>query len=65
MVDRVEFRGMTFICNGSLSGYWWGGPYKGFPEGYGIFDLHGDGTFDYRYQTFGWDAAVHRTEGNP
>jgi predicted MPP superfamily phosphohydrolase len=61
LVDRVEFLGVTFVCNGSVCGRWWGGPYAQFPEGFGVFDLRPDGSFDYRYETFGWDAAKHKT----
>ncbi|MGB7158843.1 MAG: metallophosphoesterase, partial [Tepidisphaeraceae bacterium] len=56
LVDRVEYRGMTFICDGSISGNWWKGPRLQFPEGYGVFDLHPDGRFDHRYVTYGWKA---------
>jgi 3',5'-cyclic-AMP phosphodiesterase len=56
MLDKVEFRGVNFICDGSISGDWWKGPFRGFPEGYGIFDLNPDGTFAYEYKAFGWKA---------
>jgi Icc protein len=62
MVDRVEFLGITFICNGSVCGRWWGGPYAQFPEGFGVIDLFADGTFNYEYRTFGWDASQHQTK---
>jgi 3',5'-cyclic AMP phosphodiesterase CpdA len=58
MLDRIEFRGITFICDGSVSGDWWRGPFRGFPEGYGIFDLLPDGTFHYEYQPYGWNAKA-------
>jgi hypothetical protein len=61
MVDRVDFLGISFVCNGSVCGRWWGGPYAQFPEGFGVFDLRPDGTFDYAYETFGWDAAKNKT----
>ncbi|MEN8254747.1 MAG: metallophosphoesterase [Verrucomicrobiota bacterium] len=56
MVDRVEYKGTTYICDGSISGNWWKGSNRGFSEGYGVFDLHADGTFAHEYTTFGWDA---------
>jgi 3',5'-cyclic AMP phosphodiesterase CpdA len=49
MLERIEFRGMTFICDGSISGNWWKGPFRGFPQGYGVVDLREDGTFEHRY----------------
>ena len=56
MIDRVEYRGHTFICDGAVSGNWWKGTRLSFPEGYGLFDLYPDGGFDHRYVTYGWDA---------
>jgi hypothetical protein len=57
MVDRVDYRGHTFICDGAVSGNWWKGPRLSFPEGYGLFDLYPDGRFEHRYVTYGWDAT--------
>ena len=56
MIDRVEFRGITFICDGAVSGNWWKGSHLEFPEGYGVIDLYPDGTFDHQYVTYGWVA---------
>lgn len=56
LVDRVEYRGLTFICDGAVCGNWWKGPLQEFAEGYGIFDLYADGSFRHEYLTFGWDA---------
>ena len=33
LVDRVEYRGMPFVCDGAVSGNWWKGPRDGHPEG--------------------------------
>lgn len=55
-VDRVEYLGITFCCNGAVCGDWWHGPYLEFPEGYALVDLYADGTFDNRYVTYGWKA---------
>lgn len=54
LLDHVEFMGMHFICDGAVSGAWWGGPFQEVPEGYGVFDLYPDGTFEHQYVTFGW-----------
>jgi 3',5'-cyclic-AMP phosphodiesterase len=56
LVDRVEYRGMTFICDGAVSGNWWKGPRQQFPEGYGVLDLHADGRFEHQYVAYGWKA---------
>lgn len=53
---RTEFDGITHICSGAVSGEKWQGWRGQTPEGYGIVDLHPDGRFDYRYQTYGWQA---------
>jgi 3',5'-cyclic-AMP phosphodiesterase len=57
-VDRVEYCGVTYICDGAVSGRWWKGRHAECDEGYGLFDLHPDGTFSHQYQTFGWKAAT-------
>ena len=49
LLDRVEYNGMTFICDGSVSGNWWHGAYHETPPGIGVFDLHDDGTFEHDY----------------
>jgi len=56
LLDRVEYLGMTFICDGAVSGNWWGGPFQEVAEGYGVFDLFDDGTFVHQYVTYGWEA---------
>lgn len=54
-VDRVEYRGVTFICGGAVCGAWWRErAYRGFPAGYGLIDLHPNGTFDYRFEDYRW-----------
>jgi 3',5'-cyclic AMP phosphodiesterase CpdA len=57
-VDDVDYLGIKFCCNGAVSGNWWKGPHLEFPEGYGIVDLHADGTVENRYVTFGWNAKA-------
>lgn len=54
LLDRVDYLGMTFICDGAVSGAWWGGPFQEVSEGYGLFDLFDDGTFDHQYITYQW-----------
>lgn len=57
-LDRIEWRGITFICDGAVSGAWWKGPNGSTPEGYGVIDLHDDGSFEWRYRTYGWTART-------
>jgi 3',5'-cyclic AMP phosphodiesterase CpdA len=56
LVDRCDYRGRTYICDGAVSGAWWKGPYHDTPEGYGIIDFWPDGSFDHKYVTYGWQA---------
>lgn len=56
-IDRVDFRGVSYLCNGAVSGNWWKGRHHECDEGYGVIDLFDDGTFENRYVTFGWKAA--------
>lgn len=51
--DRVEYDGVTYICDGAVSGNWWRGPYQGCEPGYGLVDLRADGGFNYQYVTYG------------
>lgn len=54
LVDRVEYCGVTYICDGAVSGAWWKGDRMECDEGYGVVDLYDDGTFDHEYVPFGW-----------
>jgi 3',5'-cyclic AMP phosphodiesterase CpdA len=56
LYDQVHYNGLDFVCNGSVCGNWWKGPYHETPEGFGIFDLHADGRFTHKYETFAWKA---------
>ena len=56
LLDRVAYNGLTFICDGAVSGNWWKGPYHETPEGFGVFDLCPDGRFTHSYVDFGWKA---------
>lgn len=65
MLDRIEFRGITFICDGSVSGDWWRGPFRGFPEGYGVIDLFPDGTFRHQYLTYPRNRPSRTASADP
>ena len=54
LVDRVDYLGVSYLCNGAVSGSWWKGPNQEFEPGYAVLDLYDDGTFDNRYVTYGW-----------
>jgi 3',5'-cyclic-AMP phosphodiesterase len=54
--DRCEYRGVWYICGGAVSGAWWDGAEYGFPPMYGQIDFFADGTFEYRFTDYGWEA---------
>lgn len=56
-IDRMQYQGVTYICDGAVSGNWWKGRHKECDEGYGVVDLFDDGTFEHQYVTYGWKAA--------
>jgi 3',5'-cyclic AMP phosphodiesterase CpdA len=56
LVDRVDYNGVTYLCNGAVCGRWWKGPHKECNEGYAVLDLFDDGTFAHKYVTYGWQA---------
>lgn len=53
LYDRVEYNGVTYICNGAVSGAWWGGQFQETKPGYGLIDLYTDGTFENEYVNYG------------
>jgi predicted MPP superfamily phosphohydrolase len=57
-LDRVDYNGVTYLCNGSVCGNWWKGRFKDCDEGYAVLDLYDDGTFDHEYVKFGWKAEA-------
>lgn len=54
LVDRVDYCGVTYICDGAVCGAWWKGDNQECDEGYGIIDLYDDGSFAHQYVAFGW-----------
>ncbi len=54
--DRVDYNGVTYVCNGAVCGGWWKGPYQECEPGYGLVNLYTDGSFDAEYVTYGWKA---------
>lgn len=55
-IDRVLVDSVTYICDGAVCGAWWKGRKDRCDEGYGVVDLHSDGTFDHAYHTYAWNA---------
>lgn len=58
LLDRSDYNGVSYLCNGAVSGNWWKGRYKDCDEGYAILDLFADGTFHNEYMKYGWKAEA-------
>lgn len=56
LVDRVDYNGVTYLCNGAVCGSWWKGRHQDCDEGYAVLDLYDDGTFEHEYVKYGWKA---------
>jgi len=54
--ERSRYQHTTHVGQGAVSGQWWGGANRGTEEGFGIVDLHPDGTFTHDYIDYGWAA---------
>ncbi len=57
-LDRVDYNGVTYLCNGAVCAGWWKGRHKDCDEGYALLDLYDDGSFDHQYVKYGWQAEV-------
>lgn len=58
LVDRCEYQGVTYLCNGAVSGAWWKGRNQECEPGYAVLDLYTDGSFENRYVEYGWKAQA-------
>ncbi len=54
LVDRVDYCGVTYLCNGAVCGAWWKGNHRECDEGYGLVDLYDDGSFSQQYVAYNW-----------
>ncbi|MDW8289564.1 MAG: metallophosphoesterase [Armatimonadota bacterium] len=52
LLDKVEYNGVTYICDGAVSGAWWRGNYHQTRPGWGLIDLYPDGSFTHEYRSF-------------
>jgi 3',5'-cyclic AMP phosphodiesterase CpdA len=57
LVDRIDYLGVTYLCNGAVCGAWWDGNNQEFEEGYALIDLYSDGSFDSEYVSYGWQPV--------
>jgi 3',5'-cyclic AMP phosphodiesterase CpdA len=54
--ERLEYNNVSYVCDGAVCAAWWGGAFQQCQEGYGLFDLYDDGTFDHQYVDYGWEV---------
>jgi 3',5'-cyclic AMP phosphodiesterase CpdA len=52
LVDRVDYKGVSYFCNGAVSGAWWFGEYHDTPPGYALVDLYDDGSVINTYCSY-------------
>jgi hypothetical protein len=53
MEDNVNYRGISYYCNGSICGDWWGGKFHDFDPGYAVFEFSKSGTVKREMVTYG------------
>lgn len=59
LLDRVEYLGVTYLCDGAVSGAWWkGSRFDECEPGYSLIDLYDDGSVEREYVAWGWVAAA-------
>ncbi|MFZ4574951.1 MAG: metallophosphoesterase family protein [Phycisphaerales bacterium] len=56
-LDLIEFEGVTYMCNGAVSGAWWKGKRNETDCGFALLDLYADGRVERRYVETGWKPA--------
>ena len=50
LLDRVDYNGVAYLCNGAVSGNWWtSDTYQQTKAGYALIDLYDDGTVERTY----------------
>ncbi len=42
--DEVKYKGISYYCNGAISGKWWSGDFKGFEPAYAMFQFGKNGS---------------------
>jgi 3',5'-cyclic AMP phosphodiesterase CpdA len=58
LFEHIQYAGVHYISDGAICGRWWKGPHQETQEGYGLFDLYDDGTFEHQYIDYGWNANL-------
>ena len=57
-IDEVQYLGVTYMCNGAVSGNWWGNPIvlDEFPPVYSIIDLYQDGSIERELKFYNYSS---------
>jgi Icc protein len=57
-IDCLEYLGVKYLCNGAVSGNWWGSPIvlDEFPPVYAIIDLYTDGSSEHELKFYDYIA---------
>ena len=50
--EKLVYNGVTYLCNGAVSGAWWEGNRRQTAPGYGLLDLYSDGAFEESYVNY-------------
>ncbi len=54
LIDKVEYNGVNYYCNGAVSGAWWGGSYHEFPPAFALMNFYDDGTLEREIVHYNW-----------
>lgn len=54
LIDSLEYLGLKYLCNGAVSGAWWGGNNQEFPPAFATVNLYDDGTSDHELHYYEW-----------
>ena len=55
LLDHVQYNGVTYCCNGAVSGSWWGDVmYHETHAGFATIDLYANGSFQVAYHRYDW-----------
>ncbi len=62
LVDHIDYSGVTYLCNGAVSGAWWRGTHMNECDaGYAMLNLYDDGSVEREYVNYGWKYEADAT----
>lgn len=56
LIDQLEYLGVKYLCNGAVSGAWWGGNNQEFPPAFATVNLYDDGSSDHEMHYYDWKS---------